>query len=78
MNITAKVDGAVAFGSFSGAFYGGNYTVAPNCSGMSGYHSLYLDASRSWTGETSYSGGNYAHENRPPYYALYYIMKIQK
>ena len=22
-------------------------------------------------------GANYAHENRPPYYALYFIMKIQ-
>ncbi|NQZ11228.1 MAG: hypothetical protein HRT35_29095, partial [Algicola sp.] len=23
------------------------------------------------------AGGDEAHENRPPYYALYYIMKIQ-
>lgn len=26
--------------------------------------------------QTSYAGGNQAHENRPPYYALYYIMKL--
>ena len=36
-----------------------------------------FDASRSWTGETSYAGANYPHENRPPYYAVYYIMKIK-
>lgn len=33
-------------------------------------------ASRTWTGVTSYVGGSQAHENRPPYYALYYIMKL--
>lgn len=33
-------------------------------------------ASRTWTGETSYVGGSQAHENRPPYYAVYYIMKL--
>ena len=33
-------------------------------------------ASRSWTGVTSYVGGSQAHENRPPYYAVYYIMKL--
>lgn len=37
---------------------------------------LNFDASRSWSGETSYAGSNWAHENRPPYYALYYIMKV--
>ena len=45
------------------------------------FHSNYgkrmsFVASRSWTGVTSYEGGNQAHENRPPYYALYYIMKL--
>lgn len=33
-------------------------------------------ASRTWTGATSYVGGSQAHENRPPYYAVYYIMKL--
>lgn len=27
-------------------------------------------------GRTEYTGNNQAHENRPPYYALYYIMKL--
>lgn len=25
----------------------------------------------------SYEGGNQSHENRPPYFAVYYIMKIK-
>lgn len=29
-----------------------------------------------WLYSTSYSGGSQAHENRPPFYALYYIMKL--
>lgn len=37
---------------------------------------FHFDASRNWTGETSYVGGSQAHENRPPYFALYYIMKV--
>ena len=37
---------------------------------------LNFDASRNWSGETSYVGSGSAHENRPPYYALYYIMKL--
>ena len=37
---------------------------------------LYFDASRNWTGVTSYVGGSQSHENRPPYYAVYYIMKL--
>ena len=37
---------------------------------------INLDASRNWTGETSWAGSSQAHENRPPYYALYYIMKL--
>ena len=27
--------------------------------------------------ETSSSGGDESHENRPPYYALYYIMRVK-
>lgn len=26
---------------------------------------------------TNYEGGNKSHENRPPYYALYYIMRVK-
>ena len=40
------------------------------------YGTLEFNASRNWSGETSYVGGSQAHENRPPYYALYYIMKL--
>jgi microcystin-dependent protein len=29
-----------------------------------------------WSGETSYTGGNKAHNNMPPFYVLAYIMKI--
>ena len=30
-----------------------------------------------WTGATSEEGSGTAHENRPPYYALAFIMKIK-
>jgi len=32
--------------------------------------------SHSYSGRTNYEGGNTAHENRPPYYALAYIMRV--
>ena len=41
---------------------------------------IYLDTdydSNCWTGETSKVGESKEHENRPPYYALAYIMKIK-
>lgn len=66
-------------GSASGAFvkyrgYYGQCTPASTDGSNSG--AVNFDASRSWTGVTSYVGGSQAHENRPPYYALYYIMKV--
>lgn len=46
-------------------------------SGSGWYQSqINFNAASNWTGETSWAGSNYAHENRPPYYALYYIMKV--
>ncbi len=34
-------------------------------------------ATNDWSsGQTTYAGGNQAHENRPPFYALAYIMKL--
>ena len=33
-------------------------------------------ADRHWSAITGNAGGNQAHENRPPYYALYYIMQL--
>lgn len=35
-----------------------------------------FNAARTWTGETSWAGSGSAHENRPPYYAVYYLMKV--
>lgn len=35
----------------------------------SGYHTGYY---------TTYTGGDQPHENRPPFYAVYYIIKIKK
>lgn len=37
---------------------------------------MTIDASHGHTGSISYSGGNQAHNNMPPYYALAFIMKI--
>ena len=60
-----------------GAFYIDSFPGANPRVGNDGYDEyIIFDASRSWTGVTSYEGGNQAHENRPPYYALYYIMKL--
>lgn len=44
----------------------GNYIVNGEYWGM-----------RKWTFNfnTDFTGGNQAHENRPPYFAIYYIMK---
>ena len=36
----------------------------------------HRETNRGGPTETSYSGGNQPHENRPPYYALAYIMKL--
>lgn len=75
MNITGFI--AAGWLSGSGAFYAGGYVGASGDGhGHPSSDSCYFDASRSWTGVTSYEGGNQAHENRPPYYALYYIMKL--
>ena len=43
-------------------------------SGLCWYY--VFNAASNWTGETSWAGSNWAHENRPPFYALYYIMKV--
>ena len=72
-----------------GKEYHGNDTIKgiDNSNG-SLYGTAKFDASKSWTGETSEAGehqhtfstdsvgNNEAHENRPPYYALYFIMKL--
>lgn len=69
---------AVGFGS------GGNYfpmSPQPTILGAGGHsHTLSIDAagahSHTVSGATSGVGSGAAHENRPPYYALAYIMRI--
>ena len=81
MNITGAFSAhCIAYGAGwgNGAFYttlNGDREAAGE--GWS-HHSpdFHFDASRNWTGETSYVGSSQAHENRPPYYALYYVMKL--
>ncbi len=55
---------------------GGN---AGNISGLGGiFDSLTFDTNLGgWTGATSEEGSGKAHENRPPYYALAFIMKVK-
>jgi microcystin-dependent protein len=53
--------------------YGGEWG-----SGFSNYGFLWVNGenSGSSSASTAYTGGGAAHENRPPYYALAYIMKL--
>ena len=46
-------------------------TTASRTTSWAGAHS------HSYSGYTNYQGQNAAHENRPPYYALAYIMRVQ-
>ena len=66
MGRTQDVSGAfyLTGGGGVGAYRGDNRAIAA------------FDASRTWTGETSWAGSGTAHENRPPYYAVYYLMKV--
>lgn len=75
MNITGTAEWACDDGASTGCFYRIGYN---NCTDSGGQRqqTIGFDASRSWTGVTSYEGSNQPHENRPPYYALYYIMKV--
>ena len=51
--------------------YAGDHTHS-----ISGYTSYAGTHSHTISGDTSSAGGGEAHENRPPYYALAYIMKL--
>jgi microcystin-dependent protein len=42
-----------------------------------GLHGIKFTASDGWTGETSSVGGNSAHNNMPPYLAVYVFKRIQ-
>ena len=68
-----------AFGSTSGIFSKSSSNAAgtPQNTDTSSTGALNIDASHSHTfsGTTGSSGSGASHENRPPYYALAYIMK---
>ena len=56
----------------SGAFYAEGTNNWGNGSTVDQDNSMVMfDASRSWTGETSSVGGSSAHNNMPPYFAIY-------
>ena len=84
MNITGVLNvpngnavGYPTYYSASGVFYcNGRATYGGNAGDGGVGGRIYFDASRSWTGVTSYEGGNQPHENRPPYFAVYYLMKL--
>lgn len=54
-------------------------------SGNASFHSggpatpstIHFKASKNWTGNTSSVGSGEAHENRPPYFVLFYIMRLK-
>ena len=85
MNITGSVnlhgsEKPSIFNGVNGAFYSDRVTAnlyktpadhqdRSYAGGSQG--SFILDASRNWTGETSYTGSNQPHNNMPPYLAVY-------
>ena len=80
MNITGSIAAIgryeFKFGPLSGAFYNntdyGEYYSSENGINHSyRFDGLTFDASRSWTGETDSKGGGVAHNNMPPYLAVY-------
>ena len=64
-------------GYFAGAVYATHegeayYYADPNISNQPQHLNMFnFQASRNWTGETSSVGGNAAHNNMPPYLAVY-------
>lgn len=56
----------------TGAFYATGTNKWGNGSTVDQDNStVEFDASRNWTGETSSVGGSSAHNNMPPYFAIY-------
>lgn len=90
MNITGMFDGNVNDGTTgkTGAFYTKDYSSSGGDGDTGGGH-IGFDASRSWTGSTSSNGshthslniyntgGNLAHNNMPPYLAVYMWTRIE-
>ena len=80
MNITGSIAAIggheFKFGPLSGAFYnntdyGKYYSSENDINHSNRFDGLTFDASRSWTGETNSKGGGGAHNNMPPYLAVY-------
>lgn len=69
--------GGIISNTWSGAMYGSRngtafYYSNPTSSTNDGHKNyINFDASRSWTGETDSKGGGGAHNNMPPYLAVY-------
>jgi len=61
--------------SHSHEFLGGSVTVNDSTDGSQG--GFENDRGGNLYGKTNVTGGGKSHENRPPYYALYYIIKIE-
>lgn len=78
MNITGSVVGAYGYsksgssGAFTYSSTGGSQDGGDNHDGeVIVTSTVYFDASRSWTGATSSSGGGQAHNNMQPYETVY-------
>jgi microcystin-dependent protein len=76
LNLVATNSATNAFGYTPDG--GTNWGNAVVCEGTSGIPTDFVDfkASRNWTGETSSVGGNQAHNNMPPYLAVYVFKRI--
>lgn len=72
MEITGTLNLATGGHSGEGSFYPLGST-SPHITAMiaGADPNLGFAASRTWTGETSAAGANYAHNNMPPFYAAY-------
>ena len=55
----------------------GNYTYKESERPEKAFDELGKNEEVNFTFPSSYVGGSQAHENRPPYYALYYIMRVK-
>ena len=75
MKIRARTASGIASTSYSGSASHVNSSGVPSSANLP--NAINLDASHNHTlsGTTGSSGSGTSHENRPPYYALAYIMK---
>lgn len=72
---TMEITGTIPTDSLGNSTISGAFYASGSSSGASGSSSnntkTAMEASRSWTGETSYVGGNTSHNNMPPYLVAY-------